>query len=410
LKEDLEDNLQQLSYTLQPFSEDEQVEFLKKFWSENLNLGVKKQHRLQIDAKALITKLAQSISDKDKQFTGIPLQTRMLAEVFDEKFKSFYLLEKSEPELPHKLDLLGLYRRFTDRKYDIYFGEKSKTLAGNVAVEEQRKSYLKNIHLEHQRLALEALFTDDEVTFLQIYDESTFSDEELARIGIVQRKNEGKPQFIHRTFAEYYVAELLIKQLTKKTKQVQEFLLNVVLLKEDCQVIRNFLDGLLKNFEPTKGALREYGEKLDGECYKKQVHAPLKFAKTGLYKAAKEGNVHIIGFLIDSLKSGESLSAVTKLLLAKDHEGKTAWHKATEGGHVEVLEKLWNWAKELQLKPEEIRNKVLLSKNMYGNTAWHTAAGRGQVEILEKLWNWAKELQLKPEEIRNEVLLSKNES
>jgi len=32
LRDELEDNLQQLSYTLQPFSEVEQVEFLKKFW------------------------------------------------------------------------------------------------------------------------------------------------------------------------------------------------------------------------------------------------------------------------------------------------------------------------------------------------------------------------------------------
>jgi hypothetical protein len=51
---------------------------------------------------------------------------------------------------------------------------------------------------------------------------------------------------------------------------------------------------------------------------------------------------------------------------------------------------------------------VLLSKNVFGNSAWHLAAERGQVDILEKLWYWAKNLQLKPEEIRNEVLLTKN--
>jgi hypothetical protein len=36
--------------------------------------------------------------------------------------------------------------------------------------------------------------------------------------------------------------------------------------------------------------------------------------------------------------------------------------------------------------------------------SWHMTAETGQVEILEKLWEWAKELQLKPEELRNEVL------
>jgi len=33
LREELEDKLQQLSYTLEPFSKDNQVEFLTKFWS-----------------------------------------------------------------------------------------------------------------------------------------------------------------------------------------------------------------------------------------------------------------------------------------------------------------------------------------------------------------------------------------
>ena len=50
-----------------------------------------------------------------------------------------------------------------------------------------------------------------------------------------------------------------------------------------------------------------------------------------------------------------------------------------------------------------------LPKNKNGNTAWLEAAVRDQFEILEKLWNWAKELQLKSEEIRNELLLSKND-
>jgi hypothetical protein len=33
LREELKDKLQQLSYSLEPFSEENQVEFLKKFWS-----------------------------------------------------------------------------------------------------------------------------------------------------------------------------------------------------------------------------------------------------------------------------------------------------------------------------------------------------------------------------------------
>ena len=58
LREDLEDNLQQLSYTLQPFSEVEQIQFRNKFWLQTLNLESTYQLRLQIYAEALIRKLA----------------------------------------------------------------------------------------------------------------------------------------------------------------------------------------------------------------------------------------------------------------------------------------------------------------------------------------------------------------
>ena len=280
------------------------------------------------------------------------------------------------------MDLPGLYRRFIQSKYDIYYTEKSKTTTGKTNAEELRECNLKCIQLEHELLALEALFTEDQVTFVQSYNHSTFSGEELARIGIVQRNNEGKPQFIHRIFAEYFVAEFLIKQLTKKTKQyeqVQELLVNVVFSKEYCKVIRAFLDGLLENSKPTKEVLREYGEKLE-HWYKRNVHAPLLVHTTALHVAEKENNARITRFLIDSLKSRECLLDVTKSLLAKDHQGKTAWHKAAEGGSIEVLEKLWDLAKELRLKPEELRNEVLLSKDKQKETAWHKAAKKAMLK------------------------------
>jgi len=111
--------------------------------------------------------------------------------------------------------LLELYRRFIDRKYDIYCKEKSKAEQFNMATKEQRERDFKIMQLEHQLLALQALFTEDQLTFLQSYNHSTFSDEGLARIGIAQRNREGRPHFIHRTFAEYFVADFLINQLTK---------------------------------------------------------------------------------------------------------------------------------------------------------------------------------------------------
>jgi len=347
LRDDLENNLQQLSYTLQPFSEFEQIQFLEKFWSENLNLGAANQERLKIYATALIRKWTQSINDEDKEFTGIPLQTRMIAEAFEEDFRSFYLSEKSEPDFPHKLDLLGLYRGFVERKFDIYYREKCKQPVGNMAAEEQRERDLIYIKLEHQLLALEALFTEDELTFLQNDYIYIVSDEELAMIGIVQRNNEGKPQFIHRTLAEYFVAEFLIEQLTKETKQhtqVQDILLNKVLLRKDCRVVRSFLDGFLEKIKPSNEALKEYGEKFNKQLQKREEHGPQEGVITALYTAAKEGNASIFGFVLDSLKSGGEISTVTEMLLVTDCRGRTAFHKAAENDIVQALKNIWELA------------------------------------------------------------------
>jgi len=432
MKEELEDNLQQLSYTLQPFSEEEQVEFLKKFWLRNSNLEAMKPHRLEIYAQALIRKLAQSISDKDKEFTGIPLQIHMLAETFEEGFRSFKESDKTQPELPQKLELLELYGWFIERKCDIYYREKPRTPAGNLAAEDIRERDFKIIKLEHQLLALQALFPEDQVKLLQIDHLSEFSNEEIARIGIVQKSNEGKPQFIHRTFAEYFVVEFLINQLIRKTKQhtqVQEFLLNKVLLRTDCQVIRAFLDGQLENSEPSVTALEEVGKKLDEQWKEREKQGTLTGFTTALHEAAKEDNGHIIGFLLESLESGENFSTVTKMLLHEDRWGQTVWHKAAENDSVQALKKIWEWAEavtawqegderghleasdtsrasveEEELLPNHIKNSLFVAKDQYGNTAWHGAAQRGSSKALETLWMLAKEAGLKP----RQLLLAEN--
>jgi hypothetical protein len=89
------------------------------------------------------------------------------------------------------------------------------------------------------------------------------------------------------------------------------------------------------------------------------------------------------------------------VFLSRDEYEQTIWHKAAISDNVEILEKLWDWAKELHIKPEELRNEVFLSKDIYKQATLRKAERSGNVEILEKLRDWAKELQVKPEELRN---------
>ena len=87
------------------------------------------------------------------------------------------------------------------------------------------------------------------------------------------------------------------------------------------------------------------------------------------------------------------------MLLSKDECKETAWYKAADRGHLELLKKLWDWAKEVQLTPEELRNEILLSRDYFGHTVWHMAAENRDIDVLSILGEWAKELHLKQGEL-----------
>ena len=78
------------------------------------------------------------------------------------------------------------------------------------------------------------------------------------------------------------------------------------------------------------------------------------------------------------------------LLLAKVMYGQSAWHLAAICGTKEILEKLWGWARKVQII---LKDDLLLAKDRNGQTARHIASKYGRKEILEKVWSWTREVQ-----------------
>jgi ankyrin repeat protein len=448
LRNELEDKLQQLSYTLKHFSEENQVDFLTKYWSLNSWLtegnGIVEEEgkkKLQVYAKELIKKLCNSITNKDRQFTGIPLQTRMLAEAFDREVKTFYLSAESMPELEFQLDLLGLYGRFIERKYDIYQEEKCQVPVNNVGTKEQRDRDVKRTRENHQLLALKVLFNEEKVTLFQKRIGCSFSAEELTRIGIVQVSHDGKPHFIHRTFAEYYVADCLVNRLTEGnniSEQELTFILEDVFQKEEYRVIRVFIDGLLSVSGISEQVLKEYGNQIHGLLKDSQpddnadddddededddnydeddyddddddndvsLCGSLGDSVLLLHRAVHEGNANIIGFLLDSVQAAEDTDTINKLLLEKDEEGRTAWHRAVFSHNIQVSEKLRECAKR-NPRAHNFRKNLLFAKDNSEMNAWHLAVKERKIEVLLKQWELAKE-NLTKQEV-NKLLLARD--
>jgi ankyrin repeat protein len=304
------------------------------------------------------------------------------------------------PQLPFKLDLFGLYGRFIKRKYDVYQDEKFRVQANIIIAREQRERDLKCMRRDHQLLALKVRFTEEQVAMLQSYNQFMLSAEELARFGIAEVNYEGKLHFIHCSFAEYYVADVFVNQLTKGTKtspQLQDYLLKDIFVKADYRVIRYFIDGLMLSSKVSEEVLKQYGNRVS-DLWKDGV--PI------LYQAAHEDNVHIIGFLFSSLQAAEHTDTLVQLLLAQDNDTPTVWHLAVVWCNLQVLQKLWECAKE-KITTEDLHNKLLLAKDKRGITAWHLAAACGNLELLQKLWELAKE-KLTPEDLKNKLLLAKD--
>ena len=161
---------------------------------------------------------------------------------------------------------------------------------------------------DHQLLALKVLFTEEQVALFQNKGECTFSAEELARFGIVQINCEGKPHYIHRTFAEYYVADCLVKHLTegnKPSQQVLDFILQFVLQEAEFRVIRVFIDAFLSRSEPSDEVIKHYGSR---------IHDLGTDRVRMLLNLAVEGDANIIRFLLNILLEAGDRITYTQVL------------------------------------------------------------------------------------------------
>jgi hypothetical protein len=143
----------------------------------------------------------------------------------------------------------------------------------NESIKVLRKITFKIMRKDHQLQALKELFTEEQLKVLQKNRERILSDSELSRIGIAQVSHDGKLRFIHRTFAEYYVADYMLNQRKKgknTSKQVQTFILKDVFREAECLMFEDFMNALSSRSELSNYVLKESGNQIhdlgdDGE-------------------------------------------------------------------------------------------------------------------------------------------------
>jgi hypothetical protein len=197
-RQNLEEVLIKVPFTLQPLNLENQIDFLERYWNkDNERL---KQENLRKFAEELLNSCLQSFSDNDVEFTSIPLQTMMIGEAFVNEAKEY--CSKEELNLPENFDLLDLFSKFWEKKCDIYFSDK-------MAMDPLKREAIKGKCLYfgyHMIAALKTLFSQgDENCLLGAIDpldlkqaNMSLEDGSLEQFGIIRGMTDGKPYFIHR--------------------------------------------------------------------------------------------------------------------------------------------------------------------------------------------------------------------
>jgi ankyrin repeat protein len=413
MREVLEDNLNQFAYNLEPFSKKDQINFLTKYWMHKLNISVCDSTKLKTYAEALLDNLGKSMIDKE--LTGIALQSRMLAEVFEKECNSFYNSDQLQPELNAKLNLIDLYEKFLNSKFEININEKMKLVSSNTQIKEDFISkMIEEYKTEYQLLALYAIFNKKDIELL--LDERQlqiirkfFQDfkEGKKNIGIInQIVDKDKPKFIHRTFAEYFITIYFINclkntQSSEKFKTIAKFIIEKILQESYYKVIRAFLSSWLKKNLIKKEKEYEYEDELFKE-FKVEIQNLWQsdkmyqnLCRSILRIAVFENNSGIIYILPENL-----------LMIEVDDDG-TALHIASSFAKLEIVELLLQKGAEIETKNGKREEtalhiassfgeleaiKLLLKKgakieatNRRGETALHIAAYNSKSDIAELL-------------------------
>jgi hypothetical protein len=114
LKEELENHFSVLSYKLNEFSDENKKSFLINYWKNNSD----ETPNLEKKADKVLKKIASSIKEKDIKITGIPLQLKLIAEIYANE------INIDDDFLNVKI----LYEKFMKKKFDIYWSKQKSGL------------------------------------------------------------------------------------------------------------------------------------------------------------------------------------------------------------------------------------------------------------------------------------------
>ncbi|PSN55482.1 hypothetical protein C0J52_02600 [Blattella germanica] len=296
LKENLQQEFNIISYSLLPFSEGDALNFLVKYWKKLYpNIEEDILHKF---AKRVRDLVALQFKDQESTFMGVPLQTLLLAELFEEKLVDAELIA----DIEQNINLLSLCEIFVGKKWEVYLRDKKSCDLTNVCVMTDHHILHDNFIKNHKLAAIISTLSTADIWKLTDDDLESQALDFLHRIcnctektGLIREVINGKPRFVHRTLAEYFVALWLFENIERSKCFLQDHL-----WESRLEVTRMILDRILARDFPLHTAV------INGDWaqfQKLQLEVPLdqkdKGGRTAMHLAICYNRIYQAELLLD---------------------------------------------------------------------------------------------------------------
>jgi hypothetical protein len=219
-----------------------QEDMLTVLWKSKADGGELRKCRLL----AFINDLLRELNDLfyEDNFTGCPLYVTMIATVYE---RDVDMCLNSVDWIRPRIDLVNLYEKFVERKLHIYLTEKQKADTTNSCVQDDHED-LKDIYLKtFEKCALVSILPPSILKSLHNKQIEKEIEQFLGRVqagkdkrGVVMDVIEGKPYFVHRTFAEYFTARWFSRNF-----QSNRNVLERILFDPEYGFVRYMFDSIL---------------------------------------------------------------------------------------------------------------------------------------------------------------------
>ncbi|XP_057377879.1 uncharacterized protein LOC130699685 [Daphnia carinata] len=318
----LQYELGQLAYYLENFNEEDQIDCLTKYWKKELKLpdrvqdGVQEMKMKKIDefAKWLVNEVSKTLKDDKRALIGIPLLCRILAECYQQNVDEIVqstgdvIRQSEQPGLfdKEKFDLVSLYNKLMETKRKIFLVEKTNTSKSDEMKDHAFEILRKKVESRLTKLALETIITEPNILEMlwptksshkssyDVAQEESILAKNTLKFGLTFSNSDGMRQkFMHRTFAEYFVAKYLYEgfhpdderhnKLLEK-EPIRNLILNKILASKQYDGVQVFFDGMVKTLVDDMDENKNWRDKIDN----RQLPYRLKKFTENLLKTDKK--------------------------------------------------------------------------------------------------------------------------